>query len=265
MQVRPPAVAGPFYPADPEDLRALIHTCLRDAAPSSGPATKAIIAPHAGYVYSGPIAASAYARLIPLAGQIRRVVLAGPCHRVAVRGLALPSSTAFATPLGTVPLDQAGVAIAAALPGVHVFDATHTREHSLEVHLPFLQAVLGDFELVPLVVGGVAAEQVAAVLDALWGGPETLVVISSDLSHFLPYAEARRVDAATCTAIEARDGQRLGPHDACGHVPVSGLLALARQRHLTIETLDLRSSGDTAGDRDRVVGYGAWALHEVAT
>lgn len=261
---RPPAVAGLFYPRDPAELRALIRQCFAEARPSSGPVPKAIIAPHAGYIYSGPIAASAYARLRPAAGRIRRVVLVGPCHRVAVRGLALPDCEAFATPLGEIPLDSEGMALARSLPGVQVHDATHAREHSLEVHLPFLQEVLGSFSLVPLVAGSASADAVSRVFAALWGGPETLFVISSDLSHYLPYAEAQAVDGHTCAAIEALAPEAIVPEGACGRIPVSGLLVLARRHGLVVETLDLRSSGDTAGDRDQVVGYGAWAFYEAA-
>ncbi|MEQ8194650.1 MAG: AmmeMemoRadiSam system protein B, partial [Rhodospirillales bacterium] len=226
------------------------------------PLPKAIIAPHAGYIYSGPIAASVYARLKPLRGRIERVVLLGPCHRVAVRGLALSGADAFATPLGNVPVDKEAVAALAGLPQVSTFDATHAQEHSLEVHLPFLQEILGAFKLVPLVVGDASADQVAEVLERLWGGPETLIVVSSDLSHYLDYDTANRLDRETCAAIESLDFTRIGRDQACGRIPVSGLLALAKRRGLGVDTLDLRNSGDTAGPRDRVVGYGAWMFFE---
>ena len=259
---RPAAVAGSFYPRDPGALQAEVDRYLSEAAP--GPAPKAIIAPHAGYVYSGPVAASAYGRVASLRGTVTRVVLAGPCHRVAVRGLALSSADAFETPLGRVPVDRAACDQVVGLPQVSTVDATHAQEHSLEVQLPFLQRTLGAVSVVPLVVGEAADAEVAEVLEALWGGPETLVVISTDLSHFLDYRAARALDAQTCEAIEALDGEGLAHRTACGRVLVRGLLALARRRRLRVETLDLRSSGDTAGDRARVVGYGAWAFYEEA-
>lgn len=258
--VRQPAVAGMFYPAEPRGLRGMISEYLA-AASATGAVPKALIVPHAGYIYSGPVAASAYVLLKPLRGAIRRVVLLGPAHRVALAGLALPSSDFFATPLGNVPLDKDAAALLRDLPQVQVMDAAHAREHSLEVHLPFLQELLGEFSLIPLVVGDASAEDVGEVLERLWGGPETLVVISSDLSHYNDYQTARRMDAATARAIETLRFEDLGYDDACGRVPVSGLLHVARRRGLAVRTLDLRNSGDTAGPRDQVVGYGAWAIN----
>jgi hypothetical protein len=255
-------VAGLFYPENPAELTAAVDACLRGAAPPrpGAPAPKALVVPHAGYVYSGPVAASAYARLLPHAGAIRRVVLLGPAHRVFVRGLAAPCADAFATPLGVVPIDRAAVEAVAALAQVEVSDAPHAGEHSLEVQLPFLQRVLRDFTLAPVAVGEASDAEVAEVIERLWGGPETLVLVSSDLSHYHDYSAARRLDAATCAAIEALAPGALGPDSACGRVPLGGLLRVARVRGLRVETLDLRSSGDTAGGRDRVVGYGAWAF-----
>lgn len=259
---RPAAVAGSFYPGEPSALAAEVTTYVAAAVPGTASRPpKAIIAPHAGYMYSGPIAGSVYARVAPLAGTIRRVVLAGPAHRVHVRGVAVPAAREFQTPLGPVPLDLEAIAIAAALPFVEVSDRAHALEHSLEVHLPFLQAVLGDFRLVPLVVGDAGPEEMAALFEALWGGDETLVVVSSDLSHYLPYESARRRDGGTARAILDLDAH-LVPEDACGAAPINGLLALARRRGLRPELVDLRNSGDTAGSRDRVVGYGAFAFHE---
>jgi len=271
--VRPPVVAGSFYPADPGELRAQVDAFLagaagrRSAEPGGDEGTdppplrpKALVAPHAGYVYSGPVAASAYALLPPLAKCVRRVVLLGPSHFVGFRGLALPAFDAFSTPLGEIGCDLEAMAVAAALGPVRVFDRAHDREHSLEVHLPFLQRVLKRFLLVPLAVGGAETEEVAEVLDALWGGEETLVVVSSDLSHYLPYATAVSMDADTCRAIESLDGRAIEDEQACGVRPLRGLLAAARRRRLVATTLDLRNSGDTAGDRSRVVGYGAWAF-----
>lgn len=260
-RIREPAIAGQFYPADPTELRATV-TGLLDAVPLVADAAppKALVAPHAGYPYSGPVAASAYARIRPLAGQVRRVVLLGPSHRVPFCGIATTTATAYRSPLGDIPVDRKSLEAIAHLPGVQALDIAHGPEHSLEAHLPFLQVALGTFELVPLVVGDASSEQVATVLDRLWGGPETLIVVSSDLSHFHDYATACRLDTASTRAIERLDEHALGPEQACGCRPLAGLLRLARQRGLTITTLDQRNSGDTAGPRDQVVGYGAWML-----
>jgi AmmeMemoRadiSam system protein B len=222
---------------------------------------KALIVPHAGYVYSGPIAASAFSLLARSGQAIDRVVLLGPTHRIAIRGLALPDCDAFSTPLGDIPIDRTAVDALRDLPQVVTSVPAHRQEHSLEVELPFLRIVLGDFSLVPLAVGDVSAEAVAQVLDRLWGGPETLIVVSSDLSHYLPYQEARRVDAETARRIVLLDP--LTDHrQACGAAPINGLLAAARRRGMKVELLDLRNSGDTAGDHRRVVGYGAFAFFE---
>lgn len=264
--VRPPAVSGLFYPASAEELRAAVEGYLRLAPARNGtPAPKAIIAPHAGYVYSGPIAGSAFQTFAGAAAvsPVERVVLLGPSHFVPFRGLALPGHESFGTPLGTVKLQGAGAQAALRLPQVRIIPEAHVREHSLEVELPFLQVLLEDFELVPLVVGEAEPEEVAEVLDRLWGGAETLIVISSDLSHYLPYDEARRVDRETADAILALRGP-LDPGQACGAGPINGLLMAARIRGLTAQLLDLRNSADTAGDPSRVVGYGAFAFHEQA-
>jgi AmmeMemoRadiSam system protein B len=253
-----------FYPADPAALRSAVRELLRAATTpgaESAPVSKAVIVPHAGYIYSGPVAARAYARLAPLRGRVERVVLLGPSHRVALRGLALSSADAYDTPLGRVELDAAAAHSLAGLPQVKVLDAAHAMEHSLEVHLPFLQEVLGSFRLIPLVAGDATPDEVAAVLERLWGGDETLIVISSDLSHFHDYETAQERDRRTTTAIEQLRYEDLDFDDACGRVPLSGLLLLARRRHLRVETVDLRNSGDTAGSRNRVVGYGAYLLH----
>ena len=264
-EVRPPAVAGMFYPAEAEVLRAEVDAFLAAAAdvrPPDAPVPKALIAPHAGYRYSGAVAARAYDRLAPLRDGIARVVLLGPAHRVGFTGFAVPSVAAFDTPLGRVPLDGAAIDALLALPEVAVSDPAHAEEHSLEVQLPFLQRILGSFHLVPIVVGEVSAEAVAALLERLWGGPETVIVISSDLSHYLGYEAAGRRDGATRTAIESLAYRRLGPEDACGARPVNGLLRLAQLKDLRATTLELRNSGDTAGPHDRVVGYGAWSFTE---
>jgi len=256
LDIRPPAVAGAFYPGDREQLAKDLEQLLRGAQPTAAdaPLPKALIAPHAGYVYSGPIAANAYARFMPARGRIKRVVLLGPAHRVAIRGLALPGARGLETPLGIVPVDETAVAAISDLPQVLVSPEAHAREHSLEVHLPFLQAVLGDFSVVPLVVGDASTQEVAEVLDRLWGGDETLIVVSSDLSHYLTYAQAQATDRETARTILARQAQ-LHHYQACGATPVNGLLSVAQRCRLKPRLFDLRNSGDTAGDRSRVVGY----------
>jgi len=257
-RIRPPAVAGLFYPAEPDTLRRALAALLAEPAAGVG-GCKALIAPHAGYVYSGTTAAAAYTELGAAATQVRRVVLLGPSHRVPFRGVALTRADAYATPLGLVPTDAGATERVRALPQVGVLDEAHGPEHSLEVHLPFLQAALGEFTLVPLVVGEAAPESVAEVIEVLWGGPETLVVVSTDLSHYLDYDTARRVDRETTRAIKALE-TTIRPEQACGSRPLNGLLLYARTHGLGVRTLKLTSSGDTAGPRDRVVGYGAYAL-----
>lgn len=261
--IRPPAVAGLFYPGNPTVLADEMRALLLGAGPApaeGAEAPKAIVAPHAGYVYSGPIAAHVYATLAGAAARIRRVVLLGPTHRVGVNGLALPAATHFATPLGTIRIDSDAVAALAGLPQVLTADAPHAQEHSLEVQLPFLQSVLADFRLLPLAVGRASAEAVAEVLERLWGGDETLIVVSSDLSHYLPYAAAREVDGATAERVLACD-PTLSHDEACGATPLNGLLLAARRHGLRPRLIDLRNSGDTAGDRQRVVGYGGFAFY----
>lgn len=260
MNIRPPAVAGLFYPADAGKLNREIRHYLAEAKEFAY-RPKAIIAPHAGYIYSAPIAASAYRLLEPLRGQISRVVLLGPVHRVWVKGLALPDVEAFDTPLGSIPLDMEAMSSLAGLPQVEILTAAHAKEHSLEVQLPFLQEVLGSFRLVPLAVGGATAQEVAEVLERLWGGDETLIVVSSDLSHYLPYQAGSNVDKATARAILELRTNLVG-EQACGAHPINGLLLAARHHDLRPHLLDLRNSGDTAGDRDQVVGYGAFAFTE---
>lgn len=259
--IRPPAVAGMFYPAAAATLQADVDRLLAAAPIPAMAQPKALIVPHAGYIYSGPTAARAYAALAPWRATIRRIVLLGPTHRIAVRGLALPASDAFATPLGEVRIDVAARAALADLPQVVVSDPAHAQEHSLEVHLPFLQRALDDFSLLPLAVGQASPEAVAEVLERLWGGPETLLVISSDLSHFLPYAAAQQVDGVTCRHI-LKLATDIDPHQACGAFPVNGLLLAAQRHGLRPTLLDLCNSGDTAGDRQRVVGYAAFIFHE---
>ena len=246
--VRGPAVAGSFYPADPVGLRESVLRLLAAAAPGAPP--KALIVPHAGYVYSGPVAASAFRRVEN--APFSRVVLLGPSHFTHLHGAALPGARAMRTPLGDVPVEE--------VPDLPSNPRAHSLEHSLEVELPFLQLSLASFTLVPLAVGEATPEEMAALIDRLWGGRETLILVSSDLSHYLPYAEAQRADAATAKEILALG--LLRHEDACGAVAVNGLLHEARRRVLRAELIDLRSSGDTAGDRGRVVGYGAFAFYE---
>ena len=262
--VRPPAVAGAFYPGAGAVLAQQVQNLLQAGATPPGTNTtapKALIVPHAGYIYSGATAALAYARLAPWRDVIKRVVLLGPVHRVPVRGLALPGVAAFATPLGEVPVDQAAVALVRGLPQVVTSAPAHAQEHSLEVQLPFLQTVLADFQLLPLAVGDASAHEVAQVLEQVWGGPETLLVISSDLSHYLPYEVARAVDNATLRQLLSLKGG-LSHNQACGGTPINGLLLAARQHHLQPQLLGQCNSGDTAGDRDHVVGYAALTFTE---
>jgi AmmeMemoRadiSam system protein B len=256
--VRHAAVAGHFYPDDPKELQRMIDALLSQAQGVKSP-PKAIIAPHAGYVFSGPVAATAYARLASVRETAERVVLLGPSHRVALRGLALSSAGFFATPLGEIPVDHDATNLVHKLPQVTISDSAHAMEHSLEVHLPFLQSVLGDFSLIPIVVGDATPQEVGEVLDLLWDGEQTLVVISSDLSHYHDYATATRMDRETTRAIEGLR-QDIQPEQACGCRPVNGLLHVAQRRDLRVTTLVVRNSGDTSGNKDRVVGYGAYAL-----
>jgi AmmeMemoRadiSam system protein B len=259
-QVRRPAVAGSFYPENPLRLRAMVERFLQDARPAPACPAKAVVAPHAGYIYSGPIAGSAFAALARDRERIRRVVVLGPSHWVPFRGLAACSAGVWETPLGEIAVDTAALKAICELPWVSVLDEAHSREHSLEVELPFLQVALGDFKLVPLVVGDAADAHVAAVLDQLWNGESTRFVISTDLSHYLDYDTAQRVDAATARAVERLRPEDITEEQACGHVPLRGMLCAARAHGLRPHTLDLRNSGDTAGSPERVVGYGAWAF-----
>jgi AmmeMemoRadiSam system protein B len=264
--IRPPAVAGHFYPDDPDRLEAEVWRYLNAAeAPEDcldPPLVKAVIAPHAGYPYSGPVAASAY---IPLACSdipVKRFVLVGPAHYAPVRGLVVSGASAFDTPLGRVPIDDAGREAVLALPRAEVFDAAHAPEHALEVQLPFLQTLFLDFAIVPLLVGATAAEEVTAALEALWDGPETRLIVSSDLSHFFDHATARKLDRETAEAIMALRPDDLREDSACGRAAIAGLLLAARDRGMRAELADLRNSGDTGGPRDRVVGYGAFTFTE---
>jgi MEMO1 family protein len=258
--IRHPAVSDMFYPGSPEKLRAMISGYLDNVAPQGEP-PKALIAPHAGYIYSGAVAATVYARLKPVADTIQRVVLLGPSHQVPFHGIAISGADYFRTPLGDIPLDREAIARLDDLPQVVQLEHAHTNEHSLEVQLPFLQLVLASFTLVPMVVGDALAEAVSEVLARLWGGPETLIVISSDLSHYHDYVTAQRMDQQTSESIISLDPDSIRYEDACGRVPVQGLLLLAKKLGLQGEIVDLQNSGDTAGDKSRVVGYGAYAFN----
>jgi AmmeMemoRadiSam system protein B len=262
-QIREPAVAGAFYPKHSAQLESTVHALLQAAREPAhavdAPLPKAIIVPHAGYIYSGATAARAYAKVAIGRGLYRRVVMLGPAHRVPVRGLALPGVERFATPLGEIALDQSAMASIRHLPQVVASAPAHAQEHALEVQLPFLQAVLDTFTLVPLVVGDASAAEVAQVLEILWGGPETLIVVSSDLSHFLPHAQAQRIDQATARQIlDLRPG--ITHEQACGGTPVNGLLLAAQRHGLSPQLLGQCNSGDTAGDKQRVVGYASFSF-----
>ena len=260
MSTREAAVAGMFYESDRYRLKAQVDALLNQATTQTATAPKVLIVPHAGYIYSGTTAAQAYRSLQAHQDEIKRVVLFGPAHRVYLNGMAVPSVNSFATPLGEIDLDRESIQRIADLPGVIISDEAHHQEHSLEVQLPFLQSVLNDFTLVPVVVGDCKADLVAAVIDELWGGPETLVVISSDLSHFHTYDEARQIDATTCGLILDKVSN-LSSDQACGAHAINGLMRSKHCQALTVDMLDACNSGDTAGDKNRVVGYGAFLLH----
>lgn len=255
------AVAGAFYPSSPKDLREQVSAYLRAAPSPDCPSPKAVVVPHAGYVYSGPIAASVYRRLEAARDTVSRIVLIGPSHRVPFRGLATCSDVWFETPLGRVPVDREAIETVSRIPGVLLLDAAHELEHSLEVQIPFLQEIFSRFQLVPLVAGDAPPEMVGSVLERLWGGSETLIVISSDLSHYHPYDAAREIDRRTTDAIEALRYTDIDGQSACGCIALNGLLWAATRKGLRCETVDLRNSGDTAGDRNRVVGYGGYVFH----
>lgn len=261
VSIRPTAVAGSFYPKQASELNNMLEKYLADDSVKIA-SPKAIIAPHAGYIYSGPTAASVYSNIEQIKEQITRVVLLGPTHRVYVKGIALPSNTHFASPLGNVTIDTQSLSKISAHTFVEYIDEAHTQEHSLEVHIPFLQKVLNNFVLLPILVGDATPEQVSTILNDLWGDDETLIVISSDLSHFLNYETANKTDRNTTKLIENFDYEHIGSKQACGCMPMRGLLKIAQEKNMSIQTVDLRNSGDTAGTKDRVVGYGAYALFE---
>jgi AmmeMemoRadiSam system protein B len=259
-KIRSPAVAGQFYPDWPDDLRGMIEDFLEKAPAPQGAAPKAIIVPHAAYAYSGPIAASAYGLFRTDQDIIKRIILVGPSHYIPFRGIALTGAEAFATPLGAVPIDTDVAASLVLLPQAKVLETAHAQEHCLEVQLPFLQVLLQDFKIAPLLTGDANAEEVCQVIERLWGGPETRFVITSDLSQDRDYLSAQRLDRATARSIERGHSEKIGPPQACGYVAVRGMMAAARLNHLCSRTIDLRNSGDTVGPRDVVVGYGAFAF-----
>lgn len=260
--VRPPAVADMFYPGDPVILQQTVTQLLKDAEPAPRQ-PKALIAPHAGYIYSGDVAAKAYGALFPWRNVIKRVVLLGPSHRVPFRGIAATTADYYRTPLGDIPLDtESAKDLVESFDFVDYLDIAHKDEHSLEVQLPFLQAVLDDFELLPLVVGDADLREVEAVLEKVWGGPETLIVISSDLSHYHDDRTARLMDSETNRSIESLDPAHIDPNHACGAYPVRGLLAAAKRHHMQPLTVAMKNSGPVSGDFDHVVGYGAWLFFE---
>lgn len=273
LKTRPAAVAGRFYPGDAAELQQTVDALLAEAAKEvaagqaelevpTTPNLKAMISPHAGYAYSGAIAATGYAWLKAIAERIKRVVLVGPAHYVGFEGIATVGVDAMATPLGNVMVDRTMVDAALELPFVSVHDEAHAPEHGLEVHLPFLQRVLGEFTVAPFIFSRTDGQHVGELLEKLWGGPETLILVSSDLSHFFNYDDARELDQAACEAIEQFDADSLREEQACGRLAIQGLLNIAPSHHLNVKTLDLRNSGDTAGSKDRVVGYGSWVFEE---
>jgi AmmeMemoRadiSam system protein B len=263
MRTRPPAVAGSFYPREPGELQRMVGTLLGEARPSGEGEPLGVIAPHAGYMYSGPIAASAFAEVAAAGRGFTRVLLIGPAHYVPVRGIVASSTARFATPLGEIPIDVEAVASLVDAGIIGIDDSAHAPEHSLEVELPFLQVALKHFALIPLLVGDASGQEVAAVIGAVMDA-RTLLVVSTDLSHYLGDAEAKVRDLASALIIERLDDSRLGPADACGYAALNGALRAAKQTKWQIARLDLRNSGDTSGDRSRVVGYGAWAFYPAA-
>ncbi len=258
------AVAGMFYPGNPAQLAAGVDGSLAKAAPPRL-SPKAVIAPHAGHVYSGDIAGAAYRLLAQRKGEIKRVVLLGPNHRMPVRGIALSPAEAWETPFGPLPVDRTARDSLARQPGFAVTPMPFVNEHSLEVHLPFIHRVLGKVEILPMLVGETTTEQASRTLDALWGGPETAIIISSDLSHYHDYETCRTKDEETASGIERLQQDICVGDRACGFHSIKGLIDQAQRRDLRVTALDVRNSGDTHGPRDRVVGYGSFAFEYAHT
>jgi len=262
QSIRPATVAGSFYPENPDYLHSEVRRYL-DAAPvPSGRPPKAIIVPHAGYVYSAPVAAQGYKALSQAKGVVTRVVLMGPTHKVAVPGFALSGAEVFDMPLAPISVDVDAVDKLAEREDAQVMDLAHAQEHSLEVQLPFIYEALGDVDIVPVLAGDCSFDQVADVLDELWGGDETAIVVSSDLSHYLSYDDCVTLDTVTTHAIETFSPEKINRPQACGRLPIGGLLKCAQQRSMKVKTLDVKNSGDTAGPRGQVVGYGSWTFAE---
>ncbi|MCH9769588.1 MAG: AmmeMemoRadiSam system protein B, partial [Gammaproteobacteria bacterium] len=262
MQTKPAEVAGMFYPAEVRVLKQIIADCLSKANTDNTTLPKVIIAPHAGYIYSGEIAANAYSILKTHADSIKRVVLLGPAHRMAFRGIAVHPADDFATPLGQVTLDTEFIKHLAVLPDVELLKRPFHNEHCLEVQLPFLQTLLTDFKIIPVIVGDSSPENVARLLNKVWGDASTLIVISTDMSHYHPYNDANKIDKATAQAIVDLNLDLVQPDKACGSRPLKGLLKVAKHRQMQCNLLDLRNSGDTQGDKSRVVGYAAYHVFE---
>ncbi|MEO8427853.1 MAG: AmmeMemoRadiSam system protein B [Verrucomicrobiota bacterium] len=260
LATRQPVCSGTFYPSDPAQLGRMVTDFLSTATVPGNAMPKAVIAPHAGYIYSGVVAGSAFARFERDQESIKRIVLLGPSHHVSFEGIAVSQAEAFRTPLGTVCVDKEAIDQIRALPQICFLEAAHEHEHSLEVELPFLQAILSGFSIVPLVVGVATDREIKEVIEKLWGGRETRIVVSSDLSHYHDYETARQIDQETARLIEEGAGDKIGSRQACGHLPIRGLLLSAGDHSLKGQTLDLRNSGDTAGPHDRVVGYGAFVF-----
>jgi AmmeMemoRadiSam system protein B len=258
---RPPAVAGSFYPQSTQMLRQTVDSLLSSVAVPERAGNCGIIAPHAGYAYSGRIAAAAFGSL-RCCSWIKRTVIIGPAHFVPFLGVAAPSDAAFMTPLGEVPVDVAAVEALREETVVSITDEPHAPEHAIEVELPFLQSVFGNVPIVPLLFGSTSAAELAAVIARVWTA-DTLLVVSSDLSHFEDYCGASRHDARTAAAIEALDEAAIGRSDACGHLAIRGALMEAARRGLKVERLALLNSGDITRDRKSVVGYGAWAFNRL--
>lgn len=263
MKIRKEAVAGTFYPEGTIELETLITTLLHEKDLPDIPPPKAIIVPHAGYVFSGSIAASAYRKIKSFSSLIKKVVILGPSHRVSFNGIALSSDEQWATPLGNVEVDQETCCELKTIDFINYNDAAHKEEHSIEVQLPFLQKTLNDFTIIPLLSCQTSLKEAVYTLEKVWGDEETLIIISSDLSHFLNYDDCRKKDHETVNAIENFDYDKLKNDDACGLIPISALLAVAKQKKMKMETLDVRCSGDTAGRRDSVVGYASFGFWEI--
>ena len=254
-------VAGMFYPGEEASLRQMVDGFIQKAL-SFDLRPRAIIAPHAGYIYSGSIAGTAYKTIAAVRDQIENVIIMSPAHRFYLRGIALHMADAFATPLGNIPVNIGIVKKIKQFSSVQWEERSFIQEHGLETHLPFIQrAFKPGIKIVPMIVGECQESEVAEILESVWEDPRNFVIISSDLSHFHSYADAKKLDRNTVDLIQNLDSQSLDTEFACGHYPICGLLNLARNRKLKIKALDIRSSGDTAGSKESVVGYGSFAVY----